>query len=275
MNHRMRLSDGVGRHLTYRDAGVRALLWREYTKPHSLFSVRTRDGVEIRGVHLQSDFPTLLVYCHGFLGGKNYAHIQRWTQMLAEDMDVIVFDFRGHGESGGATTLGDKEVLDLDAVLNYAARFGYARVTVMGSSMGGAVAIRYTAEAQQQVDAVITMGAFAHKRFSPMAMAGLGLLRWSASRRVMHHTYTTRIERAQPPYDPRDFVANLCPRPYLVIHGEYDPLIPLAHARELFACAREPKILYVIRHGGHDMENLNAATKRVITAWLGLGGAHA
>lgn len=256
-----------GRALTFRDAGIRALTWREYTKPHAVFSTRARDAIEIRGVHLQCGSPTLLIYCHGFLGGKNYSHIQHWAQMLNDDMDVIVFDFRGHGESGGATTLGDKEVLDLAAVLNYAARFDYARVVIMGSSMGGAVAIRFAAAAPE-VDAVITIGAFAHKDFSRVAMAGLVLLKWSVSRRVLHRTCTTRIERAQPPYNPRDFVSKISPRPLLLIHGEYDSLIPLSHARELFAKAREPKQLHVVRRGGHDTENLNLATKKIITAWL-------
>lgn len=265
--HKGLIPDRTGQMRSFRDAGVRAFVWREYTKPHVMFSARTRDGIEIRGVHLQSDNRTLLIYCHGFLGGKNYLHIQRWAQMLAEDMDVIVFDFRGHGESGGATTLGEKEVLDLDAVVNYAAAFGYARIVVMGSSMGGAVSIRYAAESNRP-DAVITLGAFANKHFSRMAMAGLGLLKWSVSRRVMHHTYTTRIEHALPPYNPRDFVARISPRPLLVLHGEYDPLIPLSHARELYAAAREPKTLHVIHHAGHDLENLNSTTKNVIKAWL-------
>lgn len=256
-----------GRPLTARDAGVRALWWREYSQPHTEFRVVSADGVEIRGVHLRGGFSTLLIYCHGFSTGKNYFHVQRWAQRLAQDMDVIAFDFRGHGESGGATTFGEKEPLDLEAVVQYAKRFGYQRIVLMGSSMGGATAVRYAADSKD-VDAVITMGAFANKQFSFVAMMGLGVLKWSVSRRVIDRTTPTRIERAAPPYNPRDFVGRISPRPLLVLHGELDPLIPLSHARELLEYAGEPKTLEIIPRGGHDVENLNARTKTRIMRWL-------
>lgn len=256
-----------GRPLTARDAGVRAPWWREYAKPHTDFRVVTADGVEIRGVHLRAGFSTLLIYCHGFSTGKNYYHVRKWAELLANDLDVIAFDFRGHGESGGATTFGEKETLDLDAVVQYAKRFGYERIVVMGSSMGGGIAIRYAADSKG-VDAVITMGAYANKQFSTRAMMGLGVLKWSVTRRVIDRTTTTRIESAQPPFDPRDFVSRISPRPLLVIHGEYDPLIPVAHAKELAEHAGEPKTLDIIPRGGHDVENLNVRTKTRILRWL-------
>ncbi len=252
---------------TARDAGLRAPWWREYDEPHTPFRVVTRDGVELRGVHLRTGFETLLVYCHGFLSGKNYWHSRRWVQMLAADMDVIAFDFRGHGESGGATTFGEREILDLDAVIEYARRFEYSRIVVMGSSMGGAVAIRYAAECKHAY-AVITMGAFAHGRFSVWALGGLGLLYVPFSREVMRRAYGTRIERVRPPYAPRDYVGGISPRPLLILHGALDPLIPLSHARTLYAEAREPKRLYIIPRGGHDTENLNARTKARVVEWL-------
>jgi len=256
-----------GRVLTARNAGVRALIWREYDATPTPFQVVTTDGVEIRGVHFNRDFPTLLVYCHGFSSGKNVVFIKHLVETFAADVDVIVFDFRGHGESGGATTFGDKELLDVDAVLDYAKRFGYHRIVIMGSSMGGAIAIRYAADSPK-VDAVITMGAFAHKRFSNMAMAGMGLLQWSVSRDVIKRASPTRIERAVPPYNPRDYVGKIAPRPLLLLHGEKDSLIPLSHAQQLYANAGEPKTLYVIPRGGHDLENMNGKTLKYIMDWV-------
>ena len=257
----------AGQARSARNAGLRAPVWRTYRKPHTAFQVVAQDGVQVRGVHLNDDHPTLLIYCHGFLSGKNYLHIQRWAEMLSDDLDVIAFDFRGHGESGGATTFGDKELLDVAAVMDYAMRFGYQRIVLMGSSMGGAVSIRYAAD-DARVNAVVTLGAFAHGQFRAMAMGGLGLLKIPLSRAVMRHAYATRIERAQPPYAPRDFVSKISPRPLLIVHGEYDALIPLSHARELYENAREPKQLYVIPRGPHDVENLNAKTKAHILEWL-------
>lgn len=256
-----------GRILDARRAGVSALVWRAYDDATTPFHAVTSDGVEIRGVHFSHDFPTLLVYCHGFASSKNVHPIKQMVETFAADVDVIAFDFRGHGESGGATTFGEKELLDVDAVLDYATGFGYQRIVIMGSSMGGAISIRYAADSPR-VDAVITMGAFAHKRFSKMAMAALGLLKWSFSRDVVKRASPTRIARAVVPYDPRDYVGKIAPRPLLLLHGESDPLIPLAHAQQLFANAGEPKTLYVIPRGGHDLQNLNRKTLRYVLNWV-------
>lgn len=247
--------------------------WSEYMRPHEPFSTTTRDGVELRGVHLYGNAPggtrhsTLLIYCHGFLSSKNLYPIPRFLEWLADDLDVMAFDFRGHGESGGATTMGEREVLDLEAVTEHAAGLGYEHVLVMGSSMGGAVAIRYAAGANN-LHGVITLGAFAHRVFAPGARLGLGLLRLPFSRRVMQLTRATRIQSAVPPYDPREYVERISPRPLLVLHGEYDPLIPLSHARELYARAREPKDLIVLPRGSHDLPNMTRHTRDLIVEWI-------
>ena len=44
---------------------------------------------------------------------------------------------RGHGRSGGRSTLGDQEVLDLDQAVRWARHLGYERVVTVGFSMGG------------------------------------------------------------------------------------------------------------------------------------------
>ena len=184
-----------------------------------------------------------------------------------EDVDVIAFDFRGHGESGGATTLGAKELLDLDAVMAYARGFKYARTILMGSSMGGAVALRYVAEASN-VDGLITMGAFAHQRFSILAMGGLTLLQLPFSKQIVRRSFATRMAQTRFAFAPRDYIARISPRPLLILHGEFDPLIPTSHARELHARAGEPKQLSILKRGGHDLENLNARTQGRILQWL-------
>src|SRR5262249_60044669 len=56
---------------------------------------------------------------------------------------VLSRAFRGHGRSGGASTLGDKEIKDLAAVVAYARELGYARVALVGFSMGASVVLRF------------------------------------------------------------------------------------------------------------------------------------
>ena len=58
---------------------------------------------------------------------------------------VVTFDTRGHGRSGGLSTLGDKEINDLDVAVRYARELGYQRVATVGFSMGGSVVLRHAA----------------------------------------------------------------------------------------------------------------------------------
>ena len=56
---------------------------------------------------------------------------------------MITFDFRGHGRSGGLSTLGDREIKDVDIVLRYARELGYQRVATVGFSMGASIVLRH------------------------------------------------------------------------------------------------------------------------------------
>ena len=55
---------------------------------------------------------------------------------------MVTFDFRGHGRSGGLSTLGDREINDLDVAVAYARELGYQRVAAVGFSMGGSIVLR-------------------------------------------------------------------------------------------------------------------------------------
>ncbi|MBV8193963.1 MAG: alpha/beta hydrolase, partial [Candidatus Dormibacteraeota bacterium] len=46
-------------------------------------------------------------------------------------------------------------------------------------------------------------------------------------------------------------VGRIAPRPILIIHGDSDTTVPVHHAEELFAAAREPKQLWRLRGVGH------------------------
>ncbi len=69
--------------------------------------------------------------------------MRRIASLLAESAGVVSFDFRGHGRSAGSSTVGDREILDLDAAVRWATDLGYPRLATLGFSMGAAVAIRH------------------------------------------------------------------------------------------------------------------------------------
>ena len=138
-----------------------AALWaNEYHLDHRRFYVTTRDDVRIAGIYLdRADTDSLVIYVHGFMAGKDHHHVPRFVQAFSHFFDVMAIDLRGHGESGGGCTMGEMEVLDVEATIQYARSLGYEHITTIGSSMGGATVIRHAALHQSQ-NAVVTIGAF-------------------------------------------------------------------------------------------------------------------
>ncbi|MEU2047773.1 alpha/beta hydrolase, partial [Streptomyces albidoflavus] len=84
------------------------------------------DGVAIEAVHEPADFDAdvthdaagrvpVTVVAHGFTGSAGRPHVRRAAAVFRRYGAVITFSFRGHGASGGRSTVGDREVLDLAA----------------------------------------------------------------------------------------------------------------------------------------------------------------
>ncbi|EXU66088.1 hydrolase [Streptomyces sp. PRh5] len=112
----------------------------------------TDDGVSIEARYQPSPGPgtepsgrLALVVGHGFSGALERPALRRVASAFQQRTAVITFSFRGHGRSGGRSTVGDREVLDLAAAVRWARRLGHRRVATVGFSMGGSVVIRQAA----------------------------------------------------------------------------------------------------------------------------------
>src|ERR1700728_2675173 len=103
----------------------------------------TGDGVPIDAVHVPGDSRLAFVVAHGFT--LCWCQQASWqiAQRLSRHGGVVAFDFRGHGRSGGDSTLGDKEIEDLDVAIRYARELGYERIVSVGFSMGASVVLRH------------------------------------------------------------------------------------------------------------------------------------
>jgi pimeloyl-ACP methyl ester carboxylesterase len=105
----------------------------------------TDDGVPIEAAyrpaaHTTSDLG--IVLAHGFTGTMRRPAVRRAAELFARYGGVVTFSFRGHGGSGGLSTVGDREVLDVDAAVRWARSLGHTRVATVGFSMGGSVVLR-------------------------------------------------------------------------------------------------------------------------------------
>jgi fermentation-respiration switch protein FrsA (DUF1100 family) len=221
--------------------------------PYEQFSLNTDDGLQLRGWWLlRPETRKVIVVAHGHEGGK-HDMLGIGTQLWRAGHNVLLFDFRGRGESDAApNTLAHREVDDMLLATHYALeRLPDARLGVVGYSMGAAVTILAAAR-EPRIEAVVADSPFA----TAIEVISNGLRNMfrippaplvAATDLAIAARYGYRISQIRPV----DAVAQLAPRPLLLIHGAADTLIPVSHAHQLFATAREPKELWIVPGAEH------------------------
>ncbi|MFJ5777450.1 alpha/beta hydrolase [Streptomyces sp. NPDC093094] len=198
----------------------------------------------------------VFVVAHGFTGDVDRPHVRRIAAALGRYGAVLTFSFRGHGRSGGHSTVGDREVLDLAAAVAFARERGHTRVVTVGFSMGGSVVLRHAALHPGAADAVVSVSAPA--RWYYRGTAPMRRLHWlvtrPAGRLVGRYGFRTRIHGKEwdpVPLSPVEAVPRIAPTPLLIVHGDRDGYFPLDHPRMLAAAAGEHGELWLEPGMGH------------------------
>jgi pimeloyl-ACP methyl ester carboxylesterase len=236
------------------------------------------DGVRIDANHLPGADGLCLVLAHGFTGTWRQPSTRRIAAVLNRVGGVLAFDFRGHGRSGGRSTVGDREVLDVDAAVRHARHLGYERVALVGFSMGGIVVVRHAA-LRGGVDAVVAVSAPArwyYRDTRPMRRVHWAIEQPSG-RLAVRMVRRTRISAkgwARIPEAPHEVAGRIAPTPFLVVHGDSDPFLPLDHAEQLYGAAREPRELWVEPGFGHAEGAATPGLIRRIADWTAARAGH-
>ena len=250
----------------------------------------TQDGVPIDAVHLPPEGrpesgglasgrrDLALVVAHGFTMTWQRPMVWNLVRRFNLHAGVITFDFRGHGRSGGLSTLGDKEIDDVDVAVRYAHELGYQRVVTIGFSMGGSVVLRHAA-LRGGVDSVISVsgpgrwyyrGTMAMRRVHLAAERRLG-------RAFTKHVLKTRISPAgwpvPDPMPPAEAAAMISPTPLLIVHGDRDVYFPPEHGQQLYDAALEPKEFWLLPGFGHAERYTDDALTDRIAAWAATAAA--
>ncbi|MFF2526652.1 alpha/beta hydrolase [Streptomyces liangshanensis] len=251
--------------------------------------LRTADGVRLDAMYepCTAGFPqdsavdhegfrgTAIVVAHGFTGSLDRPAIRRAAEVLARRAAVVTFSFRGHGASGGRSTVGDREVLDVVAAVEWARALGHTRVVTVGFSMGGSVVLRHAAlhggRTEASSDAVVSVSAPA--RWYYRGTAPMRRLHWVVTRPTGRFVgrvgFRTRIHDRDwdpVPLSPAEAVPLIAPTPLLVVHGDRDPYFPLDHPRMLAAAG--PAELWLERGMGHAENAADEALLTRIAEWL-------
>lgn len=239
-----------------------------------------------------------VVVAHGFTGDLERPHVRRIASVLSGYGAVVTFSFRGHGASGGRSTVGDREVLDLAAAVAWARELGHTRIVTVGFSMGGSVVLRHGAagsylgenpgemrhpdgdatgplgpDAGLRPDAVVSVSSPA--RWYYRGTAPMRRLHWLVlrpeGRLVGRLGFRTRIDHQEwdpLPLSPTEAVPLLAPAPLLIVHGDRDPYFPLDHPRMLADAAGENGELWIEPGMGHAEHAARPELLHRIGGWI-------
>ncbi|MFH2067972.1 MAG: alpha/beta fold hydrolase [Candidatus Omnitrophota bacterium] len=205
---------------------------------------QTRDGKTLKGWFIPSKKARgTIIGCHGYPANKS--DILPVISFLNPEFNLLLFDFRAHGESEGfITTFGLKEVWDLEAAIDYLKEDPDAKskpVGVWGYSLGGAVAI-LTAAGNPHIKAVVSDSAFANfPEMVTVNFQNLGPLKYAFS--FLSRLLSRVIFRMDYIRNSPEFHIGKVHVPVLLIHSPNDEFVPIDHARRLYRNANPPKEL--------------------------------
>jgi pimeloyl-ACP methyl ester carboxylesterase len=244
--------------------------------------LHTADGIPIDSVYdpgpvvYDASAPSardlVFVVAHGFTGDVDRPKVRRVAEVFSAYGAVVTFSFRGHGASGGRSTVGDREVLDLEAAVRWARGFGHPRVVTVGFSMGGSVVLRHAA-LHPGPGAVVAVSAPA--RWYYRGTAPMRRLHWlitrPTGRLVGRYGFRTRIDHREwdpVPLSPVQAVPRIAPAPLLIVHGDRDGYFPLDHPHSLAEAAGEHAELWVEPGMGHAENAAGDDLLRRIGDWV-------
>jgi pimeloyl-ACP methyl ester carboxylesterase len=203
-------------------------------------------GVTLAGWNCVAASPRgTVIYLHGI--ADNHASASGpAARLLARGLNVIAYDSRAHGDSGGEMcTYGFYEKQDLSRVIETVT---VHPVIVVGTSLGGAVAIQAAAD-DERIDGVVAAEVFSDLRTVATERAPFiltdGLI--ASAFAIAEERGRFRIDDASP-----RAAASRIRVPVLLIHGEGDVETPPRHSQAVLAALRSPKELLLVRDAGHN-----------------------
>ncbi len=227
---------------------VRVLTPETFALPYDDVYFKSADGVALHAWFLPARGEAIgtVLFLHG--NAENIStHIASVYWLPERRFNVLLLDYRGYGASEGSPSL-PGIVRDIESAIGYLLErhdVDPQRIVVFGQSLGGALGIYAVTHSRYRnhVRALVVESTFtAYRAIAREKLASFWLtwpFQWPLA-------WTVRDD-----YSPIRFVKEVSPIPLLIVHGEQDSIIPVHHARELFAAAREPKALWLVAGAKH------------------------
>jgi fermentation-respiration switch protein FrsA (DUF1100 family) len=226
---------------------------------HEDVTFNSRDGIVLKGWWFEvARADRAVVIVHG--RGRNRVNSDFMEAaiarlMLVHGYSVLLFDLRGHGESGGTRyTLGIEEPRDILAAIDLAAAkadIERERVALIGESLGGG-SLLMTLKADPSIGPIVTDSAFADGNtvVSEAATQYTNLPAWFNPGMVLMARLFLGLDLST--VTPARVVAAHPDRAFLFIHCADDQLVPVHHGYDLKAASKNPRTeLWIAPGCGH------------------------
>jgi fermentation-respiration switch protein FrsA (DUF1100 family) len=224
-----------------------------------------RDGTRLHAWFLPAQGRALgtILFLHG--NAENIStHIMSVRWLPARGFSVFLLDYRGYGASQGEPSVAGVQE-DANAAMHALlsrSDVDSDRIVVFGQSLGGSIAIYNVAHSpyRRHIRALAVESAFASYRGIAREKLADFWLTWP-----LQYPLSWLVSDK---YSPVAAVAQISPIPLLIMHGDSDPIVPLADGKRLFARAREPKQLWIVPGGGHIQAFRHQRFRDRFVAWL-------
>jgi pimeloyl-ACP methyl ester carboxylesterase len=239
-----------------------------------VITLRTADEILLQGLwRRHPDTGAVVVVAHGFTGSTEDAGVSQLAAALyASGFDVLTYDARGHGASGGRSGVGSMEHLDVASAAERAAECGLP-VVLVGVSMGAIGVVRHLATSPADVPAItgaVLISGPARWRMRPSSIGVLNAVltrtrlgRWAAARWL-----GVRIEPGWQVGETPESMMRRVSVPVAVIHGANDRLLSFAHGESLHHSAGGPSQLDLVVGMGHGLGDGSQTAAVAAVQWV-------
>ncbi|QQS50878.1 MAG: alpha/beta hydrolase [Bacteroidota bacterium] len=229
--------------------------WYNHQKKER-FTISSEFGYKLQAILLYaSDSSQKTIVVHHGLGADKYIMHKLAPMYLNMGFNVLLFDSRAHGESGGESySYGYYEKFDLDRVLTYVnKRFANGIIGVHGESMGAATCLLHAGMKDKQAEADFYISdcgysdlktLFRHRLKEDFKLPNLFIIEAASMATKLHEGYWfSQVS----PIENLDQVST----PILFIHGTQDDYVPTFMARQMFQKKAGTKDLYLSEESVH------------------------
>jgi dipeptidyl aminopeptidase/acylaminoacyl peptidase len=200
-----------------------------------------------------------VILCHGMDSNRNSEKLVDLGRVLAKrGIITLRFDFAYAGESSEkfADITYSGEVEDLRAACSYMRHRFAGKIGVLGSSMGGTVALLFAAD-EPDVTALVTIAAPVHPEAFPRRILNPEQLQtWRERGFTFYNGQRLNLTLLED-LETIDVLqaARKIACPVLIIHGDADEVVPVEEAHELNACLAGRKKLIIMKGADHRLSD--------------------